>query len=346
MRAALLQRIDELQEFLLGQIPRLLSFDTVERLAEQDVRLAGNSEVDVYVVADLGDPLGSGTIADLVCLIASVCRQVGLNPLVSGLLYLPNATSPAPMEEAIAYAALKELEYYAGGQSVAGESVMPELGPCGPVPLNNGCFLLDTVNEAGYTLQDEAQLVDTVCEHLYAMTFLDLESTVREHRNQRFQRATLRGKARVYESFGLAIRYVPRTPLSNWTVSRLGSAAIQAVLDERPEVDVDTRARAFIERTGLRIEMLENALRQSDVTERAEKLLTSLYQASINQLESRSRAILQTIREQYLPPMIARVEEKSAQAIDHVREAITEEIQMTLEDMPIGSVPMALSLLE
>jgi hypothetical protein len=346
MRAALLQRADDLQELWLEQIPRLLSFVTLERLAEQGLQLAGNSEIDIHVLADLGDPLGSGILADLICLIVSVCRQVGLSPLVSALLYLPSATSPAPIEEAIAYAALKELEYYAGGHSYAGAFVPQELGSGGPVLLNNGCYLLDTVNEAGYTLQDEEQLIATACEQLYAMTFLNLESAVREHREQRYQRATLRGKARVYESFGMAIRYVPRRTLSAWAVARLGGDLVRSVVDERVEVDGEQRTRAFIERVGLRVEALESALRQTDVTQRVEKMLASLLQTGVKQLESRSRAILQTIREQYLPLLNARVKEKGEEEIEHIQEAVSEEIQMTLEDLPVGGVGVALSLLD
>jgi hypothetical protein len=350
MRAALLQRADDLQELWLEQIPRLLSFVTIERLAEQGFQLKGDSQIDVHVVADLGDPLGSGILADLISLVASVCRQIGLSPLVSALLYLPSATSPAPTEEAIAYAALKELEYYArdpsNASAFAPPSSSPESGPYGPVPLNNGCYLLDTVNEAGYTLQDEGQLVATACEHLYAMTFLNLEGVVREHREKRYQRATLRGKARIYESFGMAIRYVPRRTLSAWAAARLGSDLVQSVAGERTEVDVEQRARAFIERVGLRVEALESALRQTDVTQRVEKILASLLQTGVKQLESRSRATLQTIREQHLPLLNARVKEKSAQEIEHVREAVSEEVQMTLEDLPVGGVRVALSLLD
>ena len=346
MRAALLQRIDDLQEFWLERIPRLLSFASVERLAEQGLKLAGDSEVDVHIVADLSDPLGSGILVDVASLISSVCRQIGLSPLVSGLLYLPNATSPAPMEEAVAYAALKEIEYYSGGNSPAGESAPLDSGAGGPNPLNNGCYLLDTVNEAGHTLQDEEQLIATVCEHLYAMTFLNLESAVREHRNQRYQRATLRGKARVYESFGLAIRYVPQRTLSDWAASRIGGDIVRSALAEQTEVDVEQRVRSFVERVGLSAQALEESLRQSDVTQRVEKMLTALHKVGIKQLESRSRTILQTIREQHLPSMTARVKGKSAQEIDLIQDALSEEIHLTLEDLPIGGIRTAQSFLD
>jgi hypothetical protein len=263
----------------------------------------------------------------------------------AALLYLPNATSPAPMEEAIAYAALKELEHRTGESAAASESPSPNQDMCSSVPLNNGCYLLDTVNEAGHTLQDEDQLVAIVCEQLYAMTFLDLETSVREHRNRRYQRATLRGKGRVYESFGLAIRYVPRKQLAQWASARLGGGIVKAVLDDPVQVNVEQRARAFIERVGLRTEALEEALRQSDVTQQAEKMLNSLRQTRLRQLESRARSLLQTMREQYLPTLSARVEEKAAREIDHLQDALADEIRMTLEDFPAGGVRTTLSLL-
>ena len=46
MRAALLQRMDDLQDFWLDNIPRLLSFAAVERLAEQGLQV----RPQVYVV--------------------------------------------------------------------------------------------------------------------------------------------------------------------------------------------------------------------------------------------------------------------------------------------------------
>jgi hypothetical protein len=121
MRAALFQRADDLQEFLLESIPGLSSFAAMEEMHAMGLSLVGDGGINVYVIADLGDHVGSAVFVDVAYLTSHVCRQLGLNPMTAGLLYLPSATSPAPIEEAAAYAALKELEYYFRSRTYDGE---------------------------------------------------------------------------------------------------------------------------------------------------------------------------------------------------------------------------------
>jgi len=193
MRAALLQSADELQEFMLERVPQLLSFESVEELRAKGLGLQKESEIDVYVLADLSDHLASAILVDLARLTLHVCRQLGQQASVTGLLYLPNSTSPAPAEEAVAYAALKELEYYAEGHPYNGGSEIVERLPQGYTPFDSGCYLLDDANEAGYTLHNPAQLALASCEFLYAMTFHDMASAVRETSRRRYRTASLRG---------------------------------------------------------------------------------------------------------------------------------------------------------
>jgi hypothetical protein len=247
MRAALLQQADDFQEFLLEHVPQLISLESVEALHAMGLGLEGDSQIEIYVVADLCDHVASGMLVDVARLSAHVCQQLGQQAGVTGLLYLPNSTSPAPAEEAVAYAALKELEYYAEGSAASDGAEIVDGLALGRVPFDRGCYLLDDVNEAGYALQDAKQLIRAACEYLYAMTFQDMAAAVLDKSHRRYRTATLRGKARSYESFGVAARYVPRQFLADWVQACLAKQMMASVLHSDTSIDAEVQARAFVE---------------------------------------------------------------------------------------------------
>lgn len=346
LRAALLQQADELQELLLESIPSLTSFSAVEEMSKADVSLVGDSEVRIYVVADLGDHLGSSVFVDMAYLTYYVCRQLGLRPSTTGLLFLPSATSPAPAEEAIAYASLKELEHYLETRIYNG-TFAPDWAPGEQLsPFEDGCYLLDNVNELGYTLQDSAQQTLAVSEWLYAMSLLDMQGAVREHRQRRYLTATLRNKSRAYESFGMAINYVPQIPLRDWATARLCSTALEHILTAPVNGDPERDATAFIVRNGLDIDALgEDLLRQAE--ERPiQEALAPIASAPMSQVEARARQVLQTIRERYLPVLDQSLNEASKAVQYETQDAVTQEILAILRDTTLGGIPSARRFLQ
>lgn len=350
MRAAWLQQADPLQEFFLESIPRLSSFAVIEYLGAQGLELVGSPEAEVYVVADVNDCLGSGIALDVAFLVAHVCRQLGLTPLTCGLLYLPSATSPAPVEEAMAYAALKELEYYSQGHPYTADYAdrPVELDPAvlrQPGPFNNGCYLLDTVNQVGHTLEDETQLAHIVSEWLYAVTFLGMGIEVESRRERRYGTATLRSKSRAYESLGLALRYIPAAALTDWCAARLVGSVAEGVLNGQLDADPRKRALAFVEHMGLRIEVLQSRIQHENGPEPL-KVLRPLYRAGLKQVESQARQVLQDMRQDYLSLLDEHVRESSARMQQEVRQAVAQEVQMALEDTPTGGVRLAYGLLD
>jgi hypothetical protein len=346
MRSAMLQQADELQEFLLESIPSLSSFAAVEEMNKMGLSLAGDSEIGVYVIADLNDHLGSGAFVDVAYLTYYVCRQLGLQPATTGLFYLPSATSPAPAEEAIAYAAFKELEYYFSTRNYDGASVPDWATTEELVPFNDGCYLLDNINELGYTLEDHAQQTSAVGEWLYAMTLLDMQTSIREHRKRRYYAATLRGKSRAYESFGMAIRYIPQVPLSDWMTARLGEDIIARILRAPVDGNPEKNARAFIARMGLGTDALGGRLRQQAETRPIESALEPIERAGFSQIESQARQVLQTIREQHLPTLDRSLAEVGEQAQQELRQAVHEETRAILHDATLDGMPSAQRFLE
>jgi hypothetical protein len=340
MRAALLQRADDLQEFLLERVPQLLSFDSVEALRAKELGLTGDSQILVYVIADLSDHLASGILIDLARLASHVCRQLGQQASVTGLLYLPNSTSPAPAEEAVAYAALKELEHYATGHSLNGSSAFVDGLSQSSVPFGHGCYLLDDVTETGYTLRDPRQLVLAACEYLYAMTFHNMASVVHHNTKRRYRRGTLRGKARSYESFGMATRYIPRQLLARWTEAHLGSQMLGAVLGGETSIDPEHQARTFVDQMGLGIQALETTLRKTNVAARIDQGLRTLRQSSVGQIETRAREVLYTIRQQHLPLLNQEVTQASQTVRRQVQTALVEHVETSMQDLPVGSISL------
>lgn len=341
MRAAWFQQAEELQDFFLESVPRLSSFATAEALQAQGLGLAGNSEIDVYVIADLGDALGGGIVADVAHLASSVCHQLGFSPRTVGVLYLPSAISPAPVEEALAYAALKELEYYTGGHPYDGEPPNGSPGAHEAVLFDGGCYLLDSVNEAGYALQDEGQVVQAASEWLYAMTLLGLATAVDERRKRRYRRGTLRGRSRAFQSFGLSVRHVPRQVLLQWGAARLGHDALRGIMDANPDDDPSRRSHAFVERMGLGTDALEARIRHETGVQHVEDTLAPLYHAHLKEIEAAARQALQTIRAADLTGMDERVQEMSQQVQEEARKAVTDEVWMTLEETPLGGLSLA-----
>jgi hypothetical protein len=345
MRAALFQVGDEIQEFLLESVPHLSSFEAVEALHRVGLGLAGDSRIDVYVIADLGDDLGSGVVIDVAYLVAHVCRQLGMVPLTQGILYLPSATSPAPHEEALAYAALKEIEVYARGHPYDGALLAERADVPRRGPFDGGCCLLDSVNETGYTLQDEEQLITAVCERIHAASFLGLSAALQAHRQHRYQTATLRDKSRIFESFGVAVRYVPHHELVGWAAARLGGLVIGRLLDAPPEADPQKRARAFVERTALRAHAPENVLWQRGSIEKIERSVYSLTKVPISEVELEAREILRNIRERDLPLLANEVKEAQARVECELSEAVVQEVHSALDEAPVGGIPLAYRLL-
>ena len=329
MRAALLQRADELQELLFERIPRLTSFAAIEELGTAGLSLSGDGQIEIYVIADLGDHLGSSVFVDLVYMAYAVCQQLGMRPMTSGVLLLPDATSPAPAEEALAYAALKELER-AFRRRAYGDVGAPDWATAsGLAPFEDGCYLIDVVNELGYALDDPQQQTAMLAQWLHAMTMLGMQDAVRAARGRRYLRATLRGRARPYESFGLALRYVPHDLISAWASARLRGAAICPLL-AKGEAGADRVAGAALaNKVHLSRQALREALRERAGVPPVEDELDALRRASLGQVERAARTALHQLRRRHA----AALGEGLARAGEQLQEEMQQALRGAVQEM-------------
>jgi hypothetical protein len=164
---------------------------------------------------------------------------------------------------------------------------------------------------------------------------------VDERRKRRYRTGTLRGKSRVFQSFGLSVRHVPRQVLLQWSAARLGHDVLQGIIDAKPDDDVSRRSRAFVERMGLGTDALEARIRHETGVQHVEDTLAPLYHAHLKEIEAAARQALQTIRAADLAGMDERVQEMSQQVQEEARKAITNEVWMTLEETPLGGLTLA-----
>ncbi len=324
------QQVDQIQGRLLQNISRMFSLPVVEQMKAMDLPLTLNGQIDIYVLADLGDWLGSGVFIDAADLIAQTCRQIGLTSSMAGLLYLPDATSPSPLEEATAYAALKELEH----------RTLSRLSPGRDPVFNAGCYLFDTVNQAGYTFADESQQIQIVSEWLYTMTCSNMAATLRAHRTQRYQSARLRGHARCYDSIGMAVRYVPLDLLTDWMTAQWSLDVLHNLTADITHEPTCKQAQAWIERLGLSHRVLLSRL-QHQHTPDIQDATQPLRRARLNQMDGQTRQSLRLMREKHLPTLRQNLAQAIPSACSEIDSWLDAAVQMILEDTPRGAVPAA-----
>ncbi len=332
MRAALLQQADALQELLFERIPPLTSFTAIEELGAAGLSLSGDGRAGVYVIADLGDHLGSSIFVDLAYMTYAVCHQLGLQPAASGVLLLPNATLPAPAEEALAYAALKELERAFRRQAYA-DPLAPEWARTGALaPFEDGCYLVDNVNELGYTLDDPDQQAATLAQWLHGMTVLGMQDAIQAARRRRYLKATLRGRARAYDSFGLALRYIPQDAALDWESADLRRMTIGPMLAPADADAVLARTEVFAGRMHLDLHALHEELGERAQVPSIEDELDALRRASLREVDALARAALHRIRGTYAAVLGEGLAQASVQVGQEMQRALRDELYEVKED--------------
>jgi hypothetical protein len=96
---------------------------------------------------------------------------------------------------------------------------------------------------------------------------------------------------------------------------------------------------------GLSTDVLAEQLKHQNLPE-IETALTPLRHTSLEQIELRTREVLQTIRERHLPALQYNIEQNLAQTLDEVRKTLDTTIQATLEDVPLGGISTVRALLK
>jgi hypothetical protein len=331
-RQALRARADELADLVRQALPELTSFEAIAATRAAGFQVADSHQVALYVVADLGDPVGGSMLGQVTHLIGQICRQQGREPRCAGVFFLPDSTRAEPAAEANAYAALKELDahladpsLWQNGRPDSRSSTLPFAHETQSL-FNRGCYLLDTVNEQAYTVPIQV-LIEQAARWLYSMSVLALYRIVDDTFDERFARRSIRRKIRAYGSFGLAGHTLPAGAFREWCAARLGQTIIrQGLLHEGNERLPAGAAEDFVSRNGLRAPDLTALLRTAIVTAVSENSVQHLRTGRLQELDDRLRGALRQVREVDLPLQQQQVQEQTTALSRQIGDSLAQKL--------------------
>ena len=236
-----------------GVVRRL--FDPAEwgQAARAGYEPEDSTQVAIYIVAALGDPIGGGLLPDFPYLVQSLDAFVSRTHSCSttGILLLPDGDDRT--SAANAFATLKELEHYMRAKRYDFPNFNLESSER---PFVNACHLIEARNERGFALGADADVLAMTTEWLYRALLGPQEDTTIELRLQRasssadaWQDETDQGILPIYSSFGIAENYVPLDDILAYYTARFGADLLGTdhLLSEPPEDEVQETFRSFWE---------------------------------------------------------------------------------------------------
>jgi len=236
-----------------GVVRRL--FDPAEwgQAARAGYEPEDSTQVAIYIVAALGDPIGGGLLPDFPYLVQSLDAFVSRTHSCSttGILLLPDSDDRA--SAANAFATLKELEHYMRTKRYDFPNFNLESSER---PFVNACHLVEPRNERGFDIGGLDGALVMTSEWLYRALLGPQEDATIE---LRLQRASSSADAwqdeldqqilPVYSSFGIAENYVPLDDILAYYTARFGASLLGAgcLLSEPTEDDVQETVSSFWE---------------------------------------------------------------------------------------------------
>lgn len=346
-RQAFRARTEELADLIRQTLPALTSYEAIAAVEAAGFQVADSLQVALYVVADLGDPVGGGLAEEVAYLISEICRQQGREPRCAGVFFLPDATQTDPIAETNAYATLKELDAYLADPSLRRNGLPDSLSSAFPfghethLVFDRGCYLLDTTNEQAYTVPVQV-LVEQAARWLYSMSVLALHQVVDDAFDKRFARRTIRRKIRAYGSFGLAGHTLPTSAFRDWCAVRLGRTIVrQGLLDEGDGRLPAGAVEDFVSRNGLRVPDLTTLLQTSIVNLVSEEIVQHLRAGHLQELDNRLRGALRQVRETDLALWQRQVRNRTTALGRQVSDSLARELLALMRQSPTGAVAMA-----
>ncbi len=202
--------------------------------------LPRSSEVAVFVVAALDEPVGGAVPADLALWARDTVEQrLSVAAQVTGLLFLPDLLGlddPAPAM-ARTYESLRDLDGRMGGKHSAGRRRPPSSNKMSTEPIfDAGCFLLGALNGQGLALEEPAERIELAAEVLVQLTTSPLREAP-ESVTALLQGAGERPQG--YGGVGLAAWVYPGRALAQGLSRRLADELLSACLDEPACLDAD-----------------------------------------------------------------------------------------------------------
>jgi hypothetical protein len=343
----------EFAAFIRQTLPTMTCYEAITAVEASGFQVADSLELALYIVADLGDPVGSSLAVEVAYQVSEICRQQGREPRCAGVFFLPDASQADAIAEANTYAGLKELDAHLVDPSLwqrqrssTSSTGMPFSHETSPV-FDRGCYLLDTVNEHAYTVPTHV-LIEQAAQWLYCMSVLALHKLVDDAFDQRFIRRTVRRKVRAYGSFGLAGYTLPTGDFKDWCAARLGQAMIHQGLLFKDDDGLPTgTVKDFASRNGLRVPDLLSLLREPIADPAVpEDIAQHLQAGRLQELDDRLRGGLRHIREVELPVWQQQVRKRMTALNRQVSNALTQKLRALMQQSPVGGVALAREFLD
>ncbi len=338
---------DALDDRLRQTLPTLTSYEAIAATRAAGFEVADTLQMAVYIVADLGDPVGGALADPLAHLIARLCRQQGRQPRCAGVFFLPDATQADPVAEANAYAALKELDAHLTDPDLrrnghtASQPLPLSIGPETAAIFDRGCYLLDTLNERAYTVPLQ-MLVEQAARWLYGMSVLALYRIIDDTFDLRLAQRSIRRKIRAYGSFGLAGHSLYSGAFRDWYAARLGQTVVRQGLLDPEGVHLPAGAvEDFVARNGLRAPDLTALLRAAIVTAVSEQSIGHLRSGQLDELDDRLRGALRQVREVDLPLQQQQVRHSLTALNRQVRDALAQKLLALMRQSPCSALANA-----
>ena len=336
--------VEELVDLIQQTLPALTSYEAIAAVKAAGLQVADTIQVALYIVADLGDPVGGSLAGETAYLVGQVCRQQGREPRCAAVFFLPDASQADPDAEVNAYTALKELDACLADPTLRRNGLPDSLASVFPFGrethflFDRGCYLLDTVNEQAYTVPGQV-LVEQAAQWLYCMSVLALHRVVDDTFDKRFAQRTIRHKIRAYGSFGLAGHTLPAGALRNWCAARLGQTVIRQGLLGNDEGRLPAGAvEDLMSRLGLRVPDLTKELRTSIVTDVSEKVVQYLRAGRLEELDNRLRGALRQVREVDLPLQQRQVQSRVTTLGHQVSDSLVQELLALMRQSSTGAI--------
>lgn len=158
--------------WLHESVRAILSVNARDAMMDKGFTFSKSEGARVYVVAALDDPVGSGLFLDFAHLAQLTLTRIGISQFqVAGIFYLPDSRSMTEKSGANVYAALKELDAHMNRAKKFEQSyTRTDRVDSNIPPFNHGCYLLDTINEAGIALGERDEASAMLGEWLFQAT--------------------------------------------------------------------------------------------------------------------------------------------------------------------------------
>lgn len=349
VRAAFHTQFTDIQNMVEFHFQRLNNLTTQEAMGKKGFTISTErAEVSLVVAGAVGEIAGSALLLDATYMVISIFRRAGMQIGTTGLLFVPPVVPSSPEQEAIAYAALKEINQAIETQQ-SPVTLPGRLGVITTPPFNRGCFVIDNRNERNLGLTSQDEVIDLAANWIFRIMLTPLKGRIEDFGGDQYINRS-RNRTTAYGALGLATYVLPVYELIDWCANRLGNEILMSeVLDSSLFRNASNRLIDFYNINQLRPDPLREqklgvgrdhlAIRKSaDVLGRIRGLSTQEYSA----LPGQFKAISRLVSGQDLPEVTRQIQKNALSVQKNFQTTLQDEVTQILQLWPKGGLSLAM----